>query len=88
MGQHAARNVLGAGEPFHAAPFFWSRHYDAAIAYVGHAPEWDDADLDGKPEDLDCTVTFRRAGRRLAVATIFRDELSVRTEIEMEREAR
>jgi NADPH-dependent 2,4-dienoyl-CoA reductase/sulfur reductase-like enzyme len=87
MGQHAARNVLGASEPFHAAPFFWSQHYEAVIAYVGHAPDWDDADLDGKPEGLDCAVTFRRDGRRLAVATVFRDELSVRTEIEMERDA-
>ena len=88
MGQHAARNVLGADVPFDVAPFFWSQHYDATIAYVGHAPEWDIAELDGNPTDLDCSVTYRRGDRRLAVATIFRDELSLRTEIEMEHEGR
>jgi hypothetical protein len=36
---------------------------------------------------MDCAVTFSREGRRLAVATIFRDELSLRTELEMERKA-
>jgi NADPH-dependent 2,4-dienoyl-CoA reductase/sulfur reductase-like enzyme/nitrite reductase/ring-hydroxylating ferredoxin subunit len=87
MGQAAARNILGAEAPFRAVPFFWSQHYDAAIAYVGHAPEWDQAELDGRPDDMDCAVTFRRGGQRLAVASIFRDELSLRTEVEMEREA-
>jgi NADPH-dependent 2,4-dienoyl-CoA reductase/sulfur reductase-like enzyme/nitrite reductase/ring-hydroxylating ferredoxin subunit len=86
MGQHAARNVLGADAPFRAAPFFWSQHYDAVIAYVGHAPDWDVARLDGNPADLDCSVTYRRGDRRLALATIFRDELSLRTELEMEDE--
>lgn len=87
MGRAAARNVLGANEPFLAAPFFWSQHYDATIAYVGHAPEWDTAELEGDPREMDCAVTFRKEGRRLAVASIFRDELSLRTEVEMEREA-
>jgi NADPH-dependent 2,4-dienoyl-CoA reductase/sulfur reductase-like enzyme/nitrite reductase/ring-hydroxylating ferredoxin subunit len=87
MGQHAARSILGATDPFDAAPFFWSQHYDAVIAYVGHAPDWDEAKLDGDPSEMDCAVTFRREGRRLAVASIFRDELSLRTELEMEREA-
>jgi NADPH-dependent 2,4-dienoyl-CoA reductase/sulfur reductase-like enzyme/nitrite reductase/ring-hydroxylating ferredoxin subunit len=88
MGQHAARNVLGADAPFRAAPFFWSQHYEATIAYVGHAPEWDVAKLDGNPADLDCSVTYRRGEQRLAVASIFRDELSLRTELEMESEGR
>jgi NADPH-dependent 2,4-dienoyl-CoA reductase/sulfur reductase-like enzyme/nitrite reductase/ring-hydroxylating ferredoxin subunit len=87
MGQHAARSILGAPESFDAAPFFWSQHYDAVIAYVGHAPHWDDAKLEGDPSEMDCAVTFSREGRRLAVATIFRDELSLRTELEMERKA-
>jgi NADPH-dependent 2,4-dienoyl-CoA reductase/sulfur reductase-like enzyme len=88
MGQHAARNVLGADAPFHAAPFFWSQHYDATIAYVGHAPEWDVAELDGNPAELECSVTYRQGNRRLAVASIFRDALSLRTELEMEAAAR
>jgi len=84
MGQAAARNALGANQPFNAVPFFWSQHYDATIAYVGHAPDWDRATLEGNPEDMDCAVTFSRNGKRLAVATIFRDDVSLRVEMEME----
>ncbi|MCI0436674.1 MAG: FAD-dependent oxidoreductase [Gemmatimonadetes bacterium] len=86
MGQVAARNMLGARERFDAVPFFWSRHYDVSIAYVGNGTGWDAADVDGDPAQKDCAVTFRRAGRRVALATIFRNQLSLRTEAEMERD--
>jgi hypothetical protein len=78
--------MLGARKAFDAVPFFWSQHYDATIAYVGHGAGWDDADLDGSPDDRDCAVTFRRDGRRVALATIFRDKQSLQTEVEMEQE--
>lgn len=88
MGQCAARNMLGANEPFADAPFFWSQHYDAVIAYVGHAPEWDAAELDGSPADRDCAVRFLEKGRLLALATIFRDGESLRAEVAIEEAAR
>ena len=86
MGQTAARNILGAHDRFTAVPFFWSQHYDAVIAYVGHAPDFDEATLDGDPRARDCAVSLRRRGRELALATIFRDDLSLRTELRWERE--
>jgi NADPH-dependent 2,4-dienoyl-CoA reductase/sulfur reductase-like enzyme/nitrite reductase/ring-hydroxylating ferredoxin subunit len=86
MGQTAARNMLGARERFDQVPFFWSAHYDVSINYVGHAETWDDIRTDGSAERRDVAVRFERQGKLLALATIFRDEESLRTEIMMERE--
>jgi NADPH-dependent 2,4-dienoyl-CoA reductase/sulfur reductase-like enzyme/nitrite reductase/ring-hydroxylating ferredoxin subunit len=84
MGQTAARNILGASERFDAVPFFWSQHYDIVINYVGHAESWDKANIDGRLEDHDCTISYLRGGRTLAVATVFRDRKSLEAELEME----
>jgi NADPH-dependent 2,4-dienoyl-CoA reductase/sulfur reductase-like enzyme/nitrite reductase/ring-hydroxylating ferredoxin subunit len=85
MGQTAARNMLGAGERFALVPFFWSAHYDVSINYVGHADQWDALKVEGDASKRDVAVRFERGGRLLALATIFRDEESLRTEIEMEK---
>ena len=84
MGQTAARNMIGRREPFHAVPFFWSRHYDVSIRYVGHAERWDEIDVAGNPHDRDCAVTFRDHGRVLAVATVGRDQASLEAEVALE----
>jgi NADPH-dependent 2,4-dienoyl-CoA reductase/sulfur reductase-like enzyme/nitrite reductase/ring-hydroxylating ferredoxin subunit len=86
QGQTAARNMLGRREPFDAVPFFWSMHYDVSILYVGHAEKWDEVEIDGRVDAKDCRVTYRRAGRVLAVATVGRDAESLRAELELERE--
>jgi hypothetical protein len=78
--------MLGARERFDQVPFFWSAHYDVSINYVGHAETWDDIRTDGSAERRDVAVRFERQGKLLALATIFRDEESLRTEIMMERE--
>jgi len=85
QGQTAAKNMLGARERFDAVPFFWSQHYDVPINYVGHAEKWDSVHVDGDVERKDCTVTYRREGRTLAVVTIFRDLESLSAESQMER---
>ena len=85
QGQTAARNMLGARERFDAIPFFWSRHYDATINYVGHAERWDEVSIDGSLEALDCSVEYRRGGKTLAVATIGRDRASLEAEVRLER---
>ena len=41
-------------------------------------------DIDGRLEDHDCTMTYRRGSRKLAVATVFRDQESLKAEAEME----
>jgi apoptosis-inducing factor 3 len=85
QGQVAARNMLGDREPFNAVPFFWSQHYDVTIRYVGHAEHWDAVKIEGSLAARDAAVTFLRAGRRLATATVSRDRESLRAEVELER---
>jgi len=58
-----------------------------SINYVGHAEKWDNVVVDGSAEQRDVSVRFEREGKLLALATIFRDELSLQTEIAMERSA-
>ena len=84
QGQVAARNMLGRQERFDAVPFFWSLHHDTNIAYVGHAEQWDRLDIDGDPIAHDCTVSFWHQGRKLAVATVDRDRVSLDAEREFE----
>ena len=84
QGQTAARNMLGAREPFEAAPFFWSLHFDLGINYVGHAEGWDEARIDGDVAQKDCKVSYLKGGRLLAVATIGRDLESLKAEVEIE----
>ncbi|MCK1717509.1 FAD-dependent oxidoreductase [Bradyrhizobium sp. 141] len=85
QGQAAARNMLGRRERFDAVPFFWSQHYDVPINYVGHAEHFDDIAIDGSISGKDCLLKYRKEGRVLAVASIYRDLDNLRAELEMER---
>jgi NADPH-dependent 2,4-dienoyl-CoA reductase/sulfur reductase-like enzyme/nitrite reductase/ring-hydroxylating ferredoxin subunit len=87
QGQTAARNMLGHQEKFNAVPFFWSQHYDVPINYVGHAEKWDELAIEGDVAAKNCIIRFRRNGRVLAVASIFRDVESLQAEVAMENSA-
>jgi apoptosis-inducing factor 3 len=87
QGQAAALNILGRREKFTSVPFFWSQHYDLPINYVGHAQTWDELTIDGDVAAKDCLVRYKRNGRVLAVASIFRDIESLEAELMMERDA-
>ena len=86
-GQAVARHLLGQGEPFTEAPFFWSAHYDVSINYVGHATKWDAIEVHGSLQDRSAVVAFRDGGRLAAVATVWRDKESLEAELAMERRA-
>jgi NADPH-dependent 2,4-dienoyl-CoA reductase/sulfur reductase-like enzyme len=88
VAEHVARRglalALGQGQRFSEVPFFWSQHYDVPINYIGHAEKWDDLDIEGNIESRDCLVRYRRNGKVLAVASIFRDVDNLNEEAAME----
>jgi apoptosis-inducing factor 3 len=84
QGQVAARNILGRREKFTAVPFFWCQYYDVAIRYLGHAEQWDSIQIEGSFEERDCTLTYLRNGKRLAVATVQRDLQNLQAELAFE----
>jgi NADPH-dependent 2,4-dienoyl-CoA reductase/sulfur reductase-like enzyme len=85
QGQAVARNILGQRQRFADVPFFWSQHYDVPINYVGHAEKWDKLEIEGDIKARDCLVRYRRDGKVLAVASIYRDLDSLKAEWEMSR---
>jgi NADPH-dependent 2,4-dienoyl-CoA reductase/sulfur reductase-like enzyme len=84
-GQAVARDMLGLGAPFHDVPFFWSQHYDVQLSYVGHANSDADIEVVGSLPKREATVTYRHAGRVMAVVTIGRDRKSLAIEAALER---
>jgi NADPH-dependent 2,4-dienoyl-CoA reductase/sulfur reductase-like enzyme/nitrite reductase/ring-hydroxylating ferredoxin subunit len=86
QGQTAALNMMGHREKFDAVPVFWTQHYDVPINYVGHAEHWDKIAIEGDIAGKDCVLRFKRDGRTLAIASIFRDHESLQAELSMERE--
>lgn len=84
LGAAAARNILGAEEPFRAVPFFWSRHYDTSVHYVGAGIGWDRADSIGDLRRGRGSVVFRREGRVCAVATVGDPRVSLGAELALE----
>jgi hypothetical protein len=56
-----------------------------SIDYVGHAQTRDQIDQDGDIAVADVALWFRKAGRTLVVATIFRGRESVSARLAMER---
>jgi NADPH-dependent 2,4-dienoyl-CoA reductase/sulfur reductase-like enzyme len=87
QGQTAARNMLSERQRFSDVPFFWSQHYDVPINYIGHAERWDDVAIEGEIKSRDCLVRYRRDGKVVAVASIFRDLGNLIEEAAMERAA-
>src|SRR6185295_3673731 len=58
QGQAVARAMLGKGAPFRDVPFFWSAHYDAVLAYVGHAPSFERVIVSGSLSKRDATIGY------------------------------
>ena len=53
----------------------------------GHADSWDELTIDGDIATKNCLLHYRRKGRVLAVASIYRDVESLTAELKMEKAA-
>ena len=84
QGQHVARAIMGEDGPFKDVPFFWSKHYQAAFHYDGHAEDFDSPKVDGSVADFDATVRYEKDGALLAVVTVNRDMASLQAEVAFE----
>jgi NADPH-dependent 2,4-dienoyl-CoA reductase/sulfur reductase-like enzyme len=85
QGQTAARNILGAREPFVLPPFFWSNHFDIHIHYVGHGSPADQASVSGDLKAKDASVIFRDGEKPTAIASVGRDLENLKAELALER---
>jgi 3-phenylpropionate/trans-cinnamate dioxygenase ferredoxin reductase subunit len=85
QGQAAARNILGARQPFVVPPFFWSHHFDLEIRYVGHGSGDDRAIVSGNLNAKDASVIFRAGEKLTAVASLGRDLENLKAELALER---
>jgi NADPH-dependent 2,4-dienoyl-CoA reductase/sulfur reductase-like enzyme/nitrite reductase/ring-hydroxylating ferredoxin subunit len=73
QGRAAARNMLGRDIAFEGVPFFWTRQFDVALLYVGHAKSWDEIIYRGDVSSHDFLAFYVRGDRVLAVAGMNRD---------------
>jgi apoptosis-inducing factor 3 len=80
QGQCAALNMMGHRKRYVAIPFFWTKHFDLSIRYVGHATSWDELKVEGDLSGRDGLVRFVKEGRLLAVATVERDVSALKEE--------
>jgi apoptosis-inducing factor 3 len=71
-------------EKFDQVPFFWTEQYDLALAYIGHGTGWDTIEIEGDLAARDCSLTYRKGGRKVAVAVIHRDRAGLLAELEFE----
>src|SRR5206468_9718953 len=85
QGQTAARNILGAREPFIVPPFFWSNHFDLHIHYVGHGSREDHAREAGDWKAKNASLIFQAGDKLTAVVSVGRDRENLRAEMAMER---
>ena len=85
MGQAAAANLLGAGQPFDDVPFFWTHHRGVEVRYCGYAGQWDSVRIDGSLEARDFTARYFRGDTLVAAASVGRDLENLEIEASLRR---
>lgn len=60
--------MLGKFAPYGTVPYFWTRHYNKGMSYIGHAREFDEVFVDGVPRDNKFLAYYIKDNKVLAVA--------------------
>jgi apoptosis-inducing factor 3 len=68
QGSYSAFNMLGKMTPFGNVPFYWTRHYNKAVQYIGHAHEFDEVHIQGDVLANKFVAFYIKDGKVLAVA--------------------
>ncbi|KKC24690.1 NAD(P)/FAD-dependent oxidoreductase [Sphingomonas sp. SRS2] len=63
----AAKDIVGASEPYHAVPWFWSNQYDLRLQTVGFNLGFDETILRGDPATRSFSVVYLKNGKVLAL---------------------
>ena len=89
QGQTAARNILGRREIFRRRPVLLDRAVRPRhrLCRACRKMGWRSRSTDSS-RSRNCSITYRRGGKKLAVATIHRDLEGLRAEVEFERASR
>lgn len=75
QGMHAARSMLGEGQPYEVVPYFFSDLADwAGLEYVGPASDWDEVIWRGDRDAGEFTVFYLKDGRVAGALTVERSE--------------
>ena len=62
-----ARTILGASDPYHAVPWFWSNQYDLKLQTVGLSTGHDQVVVRGVPETRSFSIVYLREGKVIAL---------------------
>ena len=83
LGALAARNMLGRGDRYSEAPFFWTaQQIEGSYFYTGHAEDWDEARTEGDPSSGQFVTRYIKDGR--VMATFGHGKLGEQARIERE----
>jgi 3-phenylpropionate/trans-cinnamate dioxygenase ferredoxin reductase component len=75
QGQHAAKGLMGDGEPYRAVPYFFSDLADwTSLEYVGPAERWDEIVWRGDRDAGEFTAFYIDGGKIVAAITVGRSE--------------
>ena len=66
-GEAAAASALGDDTPFAPLPFFWSDQHGVKLQSVGHAPVWDEVEIDDTDPAPGFVARYRLGGRLVGV---------------------